>query len=79
MEYIGRPDGKDLVRVTVTVETESQRAIMIGRGGQALKQLSTTSRRGIEDFLGEEMRALHHSIEHWPKPLKFFPPHDLAP
>ena len=52
-EYIGRDDGKDLIRVTVTVETESQRGIMIGRGGAALKQLSMASRHGIEDFLGE--------------------------
>ena len=51
-EYIGRDDGKDLIRVTVTVETESQRGIMIGRGGAALKQLSMASRHGIEDFLG---------------------------
>lgn len=52
-EYIGRDDGKDLVRVTVTVETESQRAIMIGKGGGALKQLSTAARYGIEEFLGK--------------------------
>ena len=52
-EYIGRSDGKDLIRVTVTVETESQRAIVIGRGGMALKELSTASRHGIEEFLGK--------------------------
>lgn len=51
-EYVTRPDGKDLVRVTVTVETESQRAIVIGKGGAALKQLSMAARHGIEDFLG---------------------------
>lgn len=53
-DYIGRSEGKDLVRISVTVETESQRAIMIGKGGAALKQLSTASRRGIEEFLGEQ-------------------------
>ena len=54
IEYSERPEGtKDLVRVVVTVESESQKAIIIGKGGSALKKLSTESRQGIEEFLGE--------------------------
>lgn len=51
-DYVERAEGKDLVRVAVTVESDSQRGIMIGKGGSALKQLSTASRLCIEDFLG---------------------------
>ncbi|KAK9814006.1 hypothetical protein WJX73_008810 [Symbiochloris irregularis] len=43
---------KDLIEVTVMVETASQRGIMIGAGGKALKRLGTTSRKDIEAFLG---------------------------
>ena len=54
IEYSERPEGtKDLIRVVVTVESESQKAIIIGKGGSALKKLSTESRKGIEEFLGE--------------------------
>lgn len=52
MDYVERPDAKDLVRVAVTVESDSQKGIMIGKGGAALKQLSTAAREGIEDFVG---------------------------
>lgn len=53
IDYTERPGAKDLVRVLVSVETESQRGILIGRGGSALKQLSTAARLSIEDFLGQ--------------------------
>ena len=53
-DYMQRPGYKDLVRVTVTVESESQRGILIGKDGSALKKLSTASRENIEGFLGEE-------------------------
>jgi len=52
-EYMQRDGHKDLVRVSVVVETESQRGIMIGKDGIALKKLSTASRENIEGFLGE--------------------------
>lgn len=51
-EYITRPGAKDLVRVNVYIETESQKAILLGSKGSALKKLSTASRLEIEDFLG---------------------------
>jgi hypothetical protein len=51
-DYIQRPENKDLVRVSVVVESESQRGIMIGKEGTALKKLSTASRQNIEEFLG---------------------------
>ena len=47
--------GKDLVSATVFVEQESQKGIVIGRGGSTLKQLGTAARADIEAFLGEPL------------------------
>ncbi len=47
----GRPPMLD-VRVNLFVERESQKAIVIGRGGSRLRDVGTTARRGIERLLG---------------------------
>ena len=48
-----REDG-DLVRIeaTILVERDSQKSILIGRGGAMLKAVGTEARREIEAFLG---------------------------
>ncbi|MGF1661541.1 MAG: GTPase Era [Kineosporiaceae bacterium] len=50
----GRPDGDPLtdVRVHLVVERESQKGIVIGRGGVRLREVGTQARRGIEGVLG---------------------------
>jgi GTPase len=40
------------VRVTLFVERESQKGIIIGRGGARLREVGTTAREGIEKLLG---------------------------
>lgn len=40
------------VRVTLFVERDSQKAIVIGRGGSRLREVGTTARQGIEALLG---------------------------
>jgi GTP-binding protein Era len=47
-EQAGR---KDVIRATIYVERDSQKAILIGRGGEALKRLGTKARQKIEAFL----------------------------
>lgn len=44
---------KDLVAATVYVEQESQKGMVIGRKGSALKTLGIAARADIESFLGE--------------------------
>lgn len=51
-EFAERPGRKDLIRVAIYVERDSQKAIIIGRGGSALKRLGAAARRDIERFLG---------------------------
>lgn len=40
------------VRVSLVVERDSQKAIMIGRGGSRLKEIGVRARTGIEELLG---------------------------
>ena len=52
-----RPEDDPLldVRVHLYVERESQKAIIIGRGGSRLREVGTTARRGIEELLGQQV------------------------
>ena len=52
VNFTEREGHKDLIEVHVMVEASSQRGIIIGKGGAALKRLGTASRRDIESFLG---------------------------
>ncbi|GAA3056591.1 MULTISPECIES: GTPase Era [Actinomycetes] len=50
----GRPEDRPLldVRVSIHVERDSQKAIIIGRRGARLKQIGTQAREGIKKLLG---------------------------
>ena len=62
-------DGKPLVRISalVFVMRNSQKAIMLGKGGSAIKLLGTESRKAIETFLGQKVfLELHIKVrEKW--------------
>lgn len=51
-EYKERTAGKWFISANVIVERDSQKAILIGRSGDALKSVGTSARREIERFLG---------------------------
>jgi GTP-binding protein Era len=40
------------IRATIFVETDSQRGILIGKGGSMLKQIGTVAREDLESFFG---------------------------
>ena len=46
-----------LVRIMATlyVERDTQKSIIIGKGGQAIKKLGTEARLAIEEFIGEHV------------------------
>lgn len=53
VDFKERGEGeKVLVEVHIIVEAASQRGIIIGKGGSALKALGTAARADIEEFLG---------------------------
>jgi GTP-binding protein Era len=51
-EFKERPGRKDYIRAVVFVERDSQKAILIGKGGAALKRVGSRARRALENFLG---------------------------
>jgi GTP-binding protein Era len=52
-EYREREEAKDYLKVEVITERDSQKAIIIGRKGEAVKKLGRASRQAIEAFLGK--------------------------
>jgi GTP-binding protein Era len=55
------------IRATVFVEQESQKGILIGKGGAMLKQIGTAARRDLESFFGIKV-FLQTTVEvrrHW--------------
>ena len=50
-----REAGKNFISGEVVVERESQKAIIIGNGGMAIKKLGEISRKSIEEFLQREV------------------------
>ncbi|XP_074592858.1 GTPase ERA-like, chloroplastic [Curcuma longa] len=55
LNYISRPTSKDFIQVEIVVEKDSQKIILIGKGGKALKVLATAARLDIEDFLQKKI------------------------
>ncbi|XP_072976804.1 GTPase ERA-like, chloroplastic [Typha angustifolia] len=55
LNYISRPTSKDFIQVEIVVEKESQKMILIGKEGKALKVLATAARLDIEDFLQKKV------------------------
>jgi GTP-binding protein Era len=53
------------IRVAIFVERASQKKILIGKGGAAIKALGSASRQKIEHFLGRRVY-----LELWVKPLE---------
>ncbi|MDZ7386901.1 MAG: GTPase Era [candidate division KSB1 bacterium] len=54
-EFKERAEGKDFISARIIVERPSQKAILIGKGGQALKELGKAARLAIEQFLGRQV------------------------
>jgi GTP-binding protein Era len=52
-EYKEREEGKDYIRVDVIAERDTQKAILIGRKGEAVKKLGRAAREAIEAFVGK--------------------------
>lgn len=50
-EYKEREGGKDFIRVEVIAERDSQKAILIGRKGEAVRKLGQAAREAIEAFV----------------------------
>jgi GTP-binding protein Era len=59
-----RESGLQEIFVTVHLERDSQKGIVIGPRGARLKKIGSTARVGIEELLGERVHlALHVAVE----------------
>ena len=52
LDFKERPGKKDFIQAVITVERDSQKAILIGRQGRAIKSLGQDAREAAEKFLG---------------------------
>jgi GTPase len=52
-EYKERENSKDYISVSIIVERDSQKGIIIGKKGEALKKIGELARKEIEDFIGK--------------------------
>jgi len=55
-----RPDGTTAIRQQILVERDSQRAIVIGKGGQRLKAIGAAARAQIAEHLGRPVHLFLH-------------------
>jgi GTP-binding protein Era len=55
-----RPDGSTVINQQILVERDSQKAIVIGKGGRQLKQIGAAARAGIAQHLGRPVHLFLH-------------------
>ncbi len=55
-----RPDGSTEIRQQILVERDSQKAIVIGKGGRQLKEIGQLARQAIADHLGRKVHLFLH-------------------
>ena len=54
-QFKERENAKNFISAEIVVERESQKPIIIGKAGKAIKQLGELSRKSIEEFLDKEV------------------------
>jgi GTPase len=58
--WADRPDGSTEIRQQILVERDSQKAIVIGKGGSRLKQIGAAARAQIAEHLGRPVHLFLH-------------------
>ncbi len=66
VEFKERETGKTFISADIYVERESQKGILIGKQGSALKNIGQRARKDIESFLGRPVfLELHVKVRQW--------------
>ena len=55
VEYFKEKDGSIYIKALIYVERDSQKGIIIGHEGKALKRVATDARRELEKFFGKKI------------------------
>jgi GTPase len=56
VESFQEQENRILIRADIHAEKDSQKAILIGKGGQMIKQIGTAARKKLEEFFGTRVR-----------------------
>jgi GTP-binding protein Era len=69
-----RPDGSARIEQTIYVERDSQRPIVLGKGGQTLKWIGQKSREELTEILGRPIHLFLHVkvVEDWQNKRDFY-------
>lgn len=67
VDFKEREQGKYFISADIVIERDSQKGILIGKEGKALKRLGSVSRRAVEEFIGHAVFLdLHVKVrENW--------------
>ncbi len=67
IDFKEREQGKTYINADIIVERDSQKGILIGKGGAALKKIGQMARVDIEQMVGRPVfLELHVKVrEHW--------------
>lgn len=55
VDFKERKENKNFISAEIVVERDSQKSIIIGKGGEAIKKLGSIARKAIEEFLDHEV------------------------
>jgi GTP-binding protein Era len=55
VDFKEREEGKNFISAEIVIERDSQKAIIIGKGGASIKKLGEAARKSIEEFLQSEV------------------------
>lgn len=64
-QFKEREDSADFIQATLFVERDSQKGIVIGKGGGMIREIGTAARSEIETMLGREV-YLELRVKTWP-------------
>jgi GTP-binding protein Era len=56
VESFKEVDGRIIIHADIHVEKDSQKKIVVGKGGKMIKQIGTVARKKIEEFLDSRVR-----------------------
>lgn len=59
-KYVERPDGSVEIYQQILVERDSQRAIVLGKGGARIKTIGATARKELADLMGVKVHLYLH-------------------
>ena len=59
-QWEDRKDGSTVIHQQILVERDSQKAIVVGKGGSRLKQIGATAREAIAEHLGRKVHLFLH-------------------